>query len=121
LNPEIRAQQFKWAQPTKVEARPSDPALSFSAKAKPFENPVLTVLHCYNKLIGYASFDGSSGFWDKGWSGILQFLKEHNCNKICRKLGLNVEAVVVSASLSDGAVPQTEELSAIKPHNLHRQ
>jgi hypothetical protein len=42
LNPEIRAQQFKWAQHTKVEAKPSDPALGFGAKAEPFENPVLT-------------------------------------------------------------------------------
>jgi hypothetical protein len=79
------------------------------------------VLHCYNKFIGYAIFDGSSGFWDKGQSGIRQFLKEHKCNKICHKLGLNVEAVVVLASLSNGAVPQTEELPSIKTHNLHRQ
>jgi hypothetical protein len=45
LNPEIRAQQFKWAQPTKVEAKPSDPALGFGAEAEPFENPVLTYAH----------------------------------------------------------------------------
>jgi hypothetical protein len=42
LNPEIRAQQFKWAQPTKVEAKPSDPGLGFGTKAEPFENLVLT-------------------------------------------------------------------------------
>ncbi|KAF8507357.1 kinase-like domain-containing protein, partial [Gautieria morchelliformis] len=66
-------------------------------------------------------FDGSSGFWDKGWSGILQFLKEHKCNKICRKLGLNTEVVVVPAPLNDIAVPQMEVLPTIKPRNLHRQ
>jgi hypothetical protein len=43
LNPEIRAQQFKWAQPIQVEAKPSGPALSFGAEAKPFENLVLTI------------------------------------------------------------------------------
>jgi hypothetical protein len=57
LNPEIRAQQFKWAQPTKVEAKPSDPALSFIAEAKPFENPVLTYkqfqLHMYIPQFNY--------------------------------------------------------------------
>ncbi|KAF8498424.1 kinase-like domain-containing protein, partial [Gautieria morchelliformis] len=66
-------------------------------------------------------FDGSSGFWDKGRSGILQFLKEHKCNKICRKLGLNTEVVVVPAPLNDIAVPQMEVLPTIKPRNLHRQ
>ncbi|KAF8487772.1 hypothetical protein JB92DRAFT_3130472 [Gautieria morchelliformis] len=67
------------------------------------------------------TFDGSSGFWDKGRSGILQFLKEHKCNKISRKLGLNTEVVVVPAPLNDIAVPQMEVLPTIKPRNLHRQ
>jgi hypothetical protein len=44
LNPEIRAQQFKWAQPTKVEAKPSDLALGFGAEAEPFESVVLTAM-----------------------------------------------------------------------------
>jgi hypothetical protein len=51
LNPEIRAQQFKWAQPTKVEAKPSDPALGFGAEAKPFENPVLTTTQPFSAVI----------------------------------------------------------------------
>ncbi|KAF8503873.1 hypothetical protein JB92DRAFT_2739215, partial [Gautieria morchelliformis] len=66
-------------------------------------------------------FDGLSGFWDKGRLGILQFIKEHKCNKICHKLGLNTEVVVVPAPLNDIAVPQMEELPAIKPWNIHRQ
>ncbi|KAF8517115.1 kinase-like domain-containing protein, partial [Gautieria morchelliformis] len=39
------------------------------------------------------TYDYSSGFWDKGPPAIAAFLKEHECNKVCRQLGLHREIV----------------------------
>jgi hypothetical protein len=35
------------------------------------------------------SFDRASGYWDKGPRAIIQFLREHQCNTVCRQLELH--------------------------------